>query len=231
MAILKTWYIHNRFLTQADIIDLENEEDEYYFQVYTLGNWGVLGDVIFKNWEVQDLSDRLDQFTNRRNGLDFGFASDPAALFRSHYDRAHKTIYFFDEFYERGLTNDVLADELKKIIDKDDLICDSAEPKSIQELNNYGVNARGAKKGKDSVLFGIQWLQQQHIVIDKHCVNGISEFRQYHWKKDKDGNAIRQPVDKNNHLIDASRYAYEDDMTGEVKKMKNPFYSYDYATA
>lgn len=211
LSIQKTWYIHNKFLTPDDIADLENETDPYFRTVYTFGGWGVLGHTIFTNWSVQDLSELADQFTNRRNGLDFGFSSDPAALSRSHYDRGKKTIYIFDELYEAKLTNDILADRLKPVIGSDDLICDSAEPKSIAELQRYGINARGARKGKDSVLFGIQWLQQQTIVIDAKCVNAKNEFAQYHWKEDAAGNAIRQPVDKNNHIIDATRYAYEDD--------------------
>lgn len=224
LSILKTWYIHNRFLTAADIADLTGEKDPYYFNVYTLGNWGVLGNVIFTNWEVADLSGMHDQFTNRRNGLDFGFSSDPAAGLATHYDRAHKTIYIFWELYERGLTNDVLAGELRPTINNDAIKSDSAEPKSIQELNNHGINAVAASKGRDSVLFGIQWLQQQHIIIDKSCVNTINEFRQYKWREDKSGAAIRQPVDKNNHAIDALRYAYEDEAleTG-IKSVPDPF--------
>ena len=105
---------------------------------------------------------------------------------------------------------------------------------SIAELEKYGVNAAGAVKGKDSVIYGIQWLQQQHIVIDPTCINTRNEFQQYHWKKDKDGNAIRQPAEKNNHIIDATRYAYEDDMRsvsdwsdvqglGQVDNYTNPW--------
>ena len=228
ISILKTWYIHNKFLTPDDVKDLENESDPYYRNVYTLGNWGVLGNVIFTNWRVEDLSGKVDQFTNRRSGLDFGFSSDPAAMPVTHYDKAHKTIYIFDELYERGLTNDLLAAEIKnhvghwhtdeqtkerKCTSTDYVTCDSAEPKSIMELRQHGVNAGAAKKGKDSVLFGIQWLQQQTIIIiDSKCINARNEFSQYKWKEDKDGNAIRQPVDKNNHLIDGLRYGYENDM-------------------
>lgn len=212
LSILKTWYIHNRFLTKADIRDLENETDEYYYNVYTLGNWGVLGDVIFKNWRSEDLSTMLEQFTNYRNGLDFGFSSDPAALCQSHFDRSKKIIYIFGEYYERGLTNDELADGIKPMIGKQLVICDSAEPKSIAELQKYHINAVGAKKGKDSVNFGIQWLQQQEIIVDSKLLNTRTELEIYHWKKDKDGNAVRQPVDKNDHIISALRYAYEDDM-------------------
>ncbi|MHB0967403.1 MAG: PBSX family phage terminase large subunit [Bellilinea sp.] len=212
LSILKTWYIHNEFLTADDVKDLENETDPYYRNVYTLGNWGILGSVIFTNWRVEDLSGMRDQFTNHRNGLDFGFSSDPAAMPVTHYDKMRKTIYIFDELHERGLTNDLLAEEIIARIGRDYVTCDSAEPKSIAELQRHGVNAGAARKGKDSVLFGIQWLQQQTIVIDKNCVNTRNEFSQYKWKEDAAGNAIRQPVDRNNHIIDGLRYAYEDDM-------------------
>ena len=212
LTILKTWYIHNIFLTPDDIADLEGEQDEYYRNVYTFGNWGVLGNVIFKNWTVQDLSEMHNQFTNHQHGLDFGFSSDPAAVVSTHYDRKRKTIYIYNELYERGLTNDVLAGEVKDMIGDNYVVCDSAEPKSIEELRMHGVYAQPADKGKDSVLHGIQWLQQQKIIIDKSCINTKNEFMQYQWKEDKDGNAMRQPLDKNNHIIDALRYAYESEM-------------------
>lgn len=214
LFILKTWYEHNKFLTPQDIEGLTNEKDEYYRNVYTYGNWGVLGDVIFTNWEIQDLSGMESQFTNIRNGLDFGFASHPAAISRSHYDQERKIIYIFGELYETGLTNDLLADEAIRMVGKDFIIGDSAEPKSIVEMQAKGVNITGAKKGKDSVTFGIDWLKQHKIIIDKRCVNHIKEFQQYQWKKDANGNAVTppKPVDKNNHLLDALRYAYEGDM-------------------
>ena len=218
LSILKTWYIHNRFLTPDDVRDLTNEKDPYYHNVYTLGNWGVLGNVIFANWRTEDLSGMRLQWANRRHGLDFGFSSDPAAVVVTHYDRMRKTIYIYDELYERGLTNDLLAAEVSERIQQDDVKCDSAEPKSIAELRRYGVNARPAVKGKDSVLHGIQWLQQQTIIIDSRCVNMRNELQQYKWEEDKDGNAIRRPVDRNNHLIDALRYAYEDEARGGLKR-------------
>jgi phage terminase large subunit len=217
LSILKTWYIHNRFLTPDDIADLENETDPYFRDVYTFGKWGVLGDVIFKNWEVRDLSDLIPTFDNLRFGLDFGFSSDPAALVCSHYDKARKTIYIFNEFYERGLTNDMLADGIRPFVNYRRIIGDSSEPKSIQELRNSGIDAIGARKGPDSIMHGIQWLQQHAVVIDSRCINTRNEFQQYQWQRDKDGNAIRRPVDKNNHIIDALRYAYEDDSAGSLE--------------
>ena len=226
VSILKTWYIHNRFLTPDDIHDLENEKDKYFYQVYTLGNWGILGNVIFTNWRVEDLSGMRDQFTNHHNGLDFGFADDPAAMPATHYDRKNKTIYLYEELYEYGLTNDLLAAAVKNIIESQRVTCDSAEPKSIKELRNHGVNAHPAKKGKDSVLFGIQWLQQQQIVIDPRCINTINEFRQYKWKEDASGRAIPEPVDRNNHSIDGLRYGYEEESFAQrgAETVPNPFY-------
>lgn len=221
LSILKTTYKDNKFLTDEDVQGLENETDKYYYNVYTLGNWGVLGNVIFTNWSVEDLSGLRSQFTTRRYGLDFGFSSDPAAMPCTHYDRMRKTIYIFDELYERGLTNDILSIEVKKLSENDLVTCDSAEPKSIAELKRYGIKAQPAVKGKDSVLFGIQWLQQQKIVIDARCVNTKNEFQQYKWKEDNMGNATRSPVEINNHIIDALRYAYENDMRGEPRKARS----------
>lgn len=227
LSILKTWYIHNKFLTKQDIEGLLNERDEYYRNVYTYGNWGVLGDVIFTNWRTDDLEPMREQFTNRRNGLDFGFASHPAGISVSHYDNERKRIYIFDELYETGLTNDLLSNEAKRMCGNERIIGDSAEPKSIAEMQQHGVNITGAKKGKDSITFGIDWLKQHEIIIDKRCVNHIKEFQQYQWKRDANGNVVSppKPVDKNNHLIDALRYAYEDDMGGGVTAIENPFYN------
>jgi phage terminase large subunit len=212
LSILKTTYKDNRFLTLDDRADLEQERDTYYYSVYTLGNWGVLGDVIFTNWTVQDLADKTAQFTNPRHGLDFGFADNPAAVVVSHYDNERGIIYVYQELYETNLTNPELAQRVVDLVGDNPVTCDSAEPKSIVELNNNGVSASGAKKGKDSIHFGIQWLQQRTIVIDKSCINLRNELQQYHWKKDAGGNSLPVPVDKNNHLIDALRYAYEGDM-------------------
>jgi len=114
-------------MTQQDIDGLLNETDEYYRDVYAFGNWGVLGDVIFKNWRVEDLSVTLPeaQRTNRRNGLDFGFSSDPAAVGVTHYDKMRKTIYFYKELYETGLTNDILSERVKDMIGNERIVCDT----------------------------------------------------------------------------------------------------------
>jgi len=219
LSILKTTYKDNKYLTPDDIADLESESDFYHFQVYTLGNWGVLGNVILTNWKIVDMSDRSSEYylpeeqrTHRKHGLDFGYSSDPAAAPMTHYERGKKRIWIYDELYETGLTNPDLAAVLRPKIGDDYITADSAEPKSITELRTQGIRAQSARKGKDSVLFGIQWLQQQEIIVDKHCINMRNELQSYKWREDALGNALPVPVDRNNHLIDALRYAYEDEM-------------------
>lgn len=209
--ILKTTYNDNlRFLSEDEVWELENETDEYFKNVYTLGNWGVLGDVIFNNWETQDLSDKLESFGHYRNGLDFGYAADPSALFRG--SMRGDTIYVTHSLYKRGLMNKPLADLLKPILGRDVVRCDCAEPKSIDELKQYGINATPSKKGADSVLHGIQWLMGKKIVVHYELQDMINELAIAQWQKDKNGETLPKPVDKNNHLIDGMRYAFEPEM-------------------
>lgn len=211
LIILKTIYKDNRFLEDDDIYELEHEGDKYWHDVYTLGNWGTLGAVVFSNWEVQDLSKVKKKFDNYKNGLDFGFTNDPTAFVRMHYDKKRKILYITDEFYERGLTNQEIAKALKPMIGSEYVTCDSAEPKSIEELKRENINALGALKGKDSVGFGIQFLKGLKIIIDKNCQNVINEFQLYQWKKTRDGDTLNIPVDRDNHTIDAIRYGMEDE--------------------
>jgi len=209
LSILKTTYKDNKFLEQDDIDELENEQDEYYKEVYTLGNWGILGDLIFTNWKIEDLSKIKNTFGTYYNGLDFGFSNDPSAAGRQAIKG--KKLYILQELlYEKELTNDVIAGKLKPAIGKEYIRCDSAEPKSIAELRGYGIEALAAKKGPGSVNFGIQYLKQFEIIIDRECQNAINEIQLYQWKKDKDGEVINIPVDKNNHFMDQVRYALND---------------------
>lgn len=181
---------------------------------------GYFGDLIFTNWKKVDiLNDPIfETFDLFKNGLDFGFSNDPTAFTRSYHQRSRNRIYIFNEYKNYEVTNDQIAIDLKPMLNGDNVICDSAEPKSIKELNNHGVSALGAVKGKDSVLHGIQWLKQQEILIDKTCQGHINDFQQYQWKKDKEGNTLNVPVDRNNDFIDALRYAFENEMLlGDTK--------------
>lgn len=212
VSILKTTYKDNRFLTQDDIEALENETDQYYYEVYTLGNWGVLGAVIFKNWRVEDLTEVRKTFDKIRHGLDFGFADDPNALADIHYDKSRKRLFIFGEEYAADLTNDEIAEMVKPHVGPRVVTCDSSEPKTIKELQIRKINAVGAKKGPGSVEAGIRFLQGLEIIICTSCPNTKMEFSKYKWREDKNGNVLPVPVDKDNHLIDAIRYALEDEI-------------------
>lgn len=210
--IVKTTYKDNIFLTAEDRALLEDETDPYFYNVYTLGNWGVLGNVIFKNWRVEDLTEQIPHFDNIYIGCDFGFASDPNALVKCHLDKKKKKIYIFDEWYQAGMTDDELLRVCEKFVGNEYVMCDNAEPKTIDFLASNNIKAIGAIKGADSINRGIRWLQGYEVIIHKTCQNAKNEFEQYHWQEDKYGNAMAKPVDTNNHLIDATRYAFSNVM-------------------
>lgn len=217
--IQKTTYKDNEFLDKQYIKTLKElaTQDPNYYKVYALGEWGSIGNVIFSNWEKQDLSGIKQSFDNIFHGLDFGFADDPTAYVRVHYDKRRKTIYIFDEFYKQGQFIDEIAQSLKHKVKNDYITCDSSEPRSIADLRRHGLRAVGAKKGPGSVEHGIKFLQSNKLVIDESCVNTIKEVSSYKWREDKDGNPIPRPVDIDNHILDALRYAMESEMVGTNK--------------
>lgn len=227
LSILKTTHKDNRFLAPEDHEALEGEKDEYFRNVYTYGNWGILGDVIFRNWRTEDLSAYKDIAEKNYYGLDFGFASDPAAVIRVRFERAKKRILILDEIYERGLINTRLAEKARPLVGRHPVTCDCAEAKSIAELRLLGINAIASKKGADSVIHGIQWLQGYEIVVDTQCQHTRNELTLYQWRKDKDGNSLAVPVDKNNHLIDALRYALESEITSAPSSVPPKDYGND----
>lgn len=212
MLIKRTTYKDNRWLTDDDRRLLESETDKYYYDVYTLGKWGVLGNLIFTNWEVADLSEQRKTWAKYHNGLDFGFYPDPAAFVRVGINRSKHEVYIFNEAGGQSMTNDELAAKIKPLIHSEVVTCDSAEPKSIQELNNLGINAIPARKGAGSVEFGIKWLQKQRIIVDVSCTEVALEFKKYKYQEDRSGNVLPKPVDRDNHYIDALRYSIEAEM-------------------
>lgn len=212
VTILKTTYKDNLFLTKADRELLENETDPYFYNVYTLGNWGVLGYVIFKNWCVKNLATLIPTFDKIYCGCDFGYAVDENALIKVHYDKKQKKIYVFGEWYQAGMSDDELLRVGKGFFGRNYIGCDSAEPKTIDYLVMNGLNAYAVKKGADSINRGIRWLQGHEIIVDVSCQNFKNEIEVYHWQEDKYGNAMAKPVDEKNHLIDALRYALENVM-------------------
>ncbi|MFX0136111.1 MAG: PBSX family phage terminase large subunit [Candidatus Hodarchaeota archaeon] len=221
LLIVHSTYKDNKFLTKEDIQLLEDETDQYYYDVYSLGKWGVLGAVIFKNWEIQDLTDIKSYADNIRIGQDFGFSKDESATIIIHYDKKKKIIYVLDEIYQTELSNldlsNLIKEKFKELnINSNQVVyCDCAEPKSISELRTNKINAYGVKKGPDSINFGIKFLQKHKIIIDKKCQNFKNEISQYKWKENKNGDVLTIPIDKNNHLLDSLRYALENDMLQE----------------
>ena len=144
-------------------------------------------------------------------GLDFGFASDPACFILCSYDRKHETIYLLKEIFKRGMSNRQLAEEIKPLLGSAsiEVYCDSAEPKSIMDLRDCGLNwARACHKAPGCVEYRIKWLQHRRIVIDPtRTPNAAREFANYEYEKDKDGNILSRLPDRDNHSIDALAYA------------------------
>jgi phage terminase large subunit len=163
--------------------------------------------------QLVDLGDRKVKmkttFDNYYNGLDFGYSSDPLAFERAHLDTKNKIIYVTDELYQRELQNDETAKILKPIVQRELITCDSAEPKSIADLRREDLNAKGAKKGKDSISFGIRFIKGYKLMVSPQCSGLIKELSGYKWREDKDGNILSSPIEFNNHAIDALRYGLE----------------------
>ena len=205
-----TNYLCNEWLDARDLQlfeDMKQNRPERY-KVAGLGDWGVTEGVIFSNWETADLTDRIPHFANIYNGLDFG-VSDPNALIRFDFEPGQKKIYVFDEFYQGGISLEKLAQEVSRRIGNGFVTCDCAGSQQILELCRFGIRAIPCRKGSGSIQYGIQWLQGYDIIVDYRCENFIREISNYRWNTDKNGNATDTPVDAENHLMDALRYASE----------------------
>lgn len=211
--LMITNYKLNEFLDVKDYARYEKKKKEDYedYKTSGLGMPGVSKGLIFRNWRIEDTEKYKNTFELIRRGLDFGYSSDPSAFLQFNVDLKAKRIVVFDEFGAIELTNEMLANELKKRTEPYALIkADAAEPKSIAELNNLGINAIPAQKGPDSVLHGIKWLKGFEIIVDPKCKGLIEELGLYRWKVDKLDNPLNIPEDKNNHYIDALRYGSDD---------------------
>lgn len=217
-----TNYLCNEFLGESDLILFEEmKKNPKRYRVAGLGEWGVVDGLVYENWKEQqfDIEEiRQIEGIQAAFGLDFGYTTDPTALWCGLVDKANKRIYVFDELYEKALTNNMIADRITTMgYAKERITGDSSEPKSITELRNYGLhNIKGARKGKDSVNNGIQRIQDYEIIVHPRCVNFLTEISQYQWEKDRFGQYTGKPEDANNHLMDAMRYALERINLGEL---------------
>ncbi|MDD4804290.1 MAG: PBSX family phage terminase large subunit [Candidatus Pacebacteria bacterium] len=221
-TILKTTYKDNRFLDDAYIRSLEalKEKDYTYYMIYALGEWGVLGNLIYTNYIIEDIPQDPLMYGSTYTGLDFGFI-DPSVALRIGYK--DQEIYIFDELYQSGLTNTQLIQLLQDFTPKGELItADNAEPARIKEIRRAGFTVQPMIKDKDSVKFGIDWLKRRKIHIHPSCINTINEIQQYKYLEDKDGNVLDKPVDFMDHAMDAMRYGTSPLWRGRARVIKKP---------
>jgi phage terminase large subunit len=221
-------YKDNEALDENIIRSLESRKDRpNFWKVYGLGEFGELEGKIYKGWQFID--EIPHEARLERRGLDFGYSLDPSALVDIYYFNGG---YILDEkLYQLGMSNKRIADFILDLDHPETLvIADSAEPKSIDEIYGYGVNIRGAEKGKNSVRQGIQFIQDLPISVTKRSVNLIKEYRNYTWATDRLGQTIKPniPEDAFNDLLDGARYGLSTlerrDLAREEAKLKNYVY-------
>ena len=221
---ITTNYLCNEWLDESDrnVFERMKVHNPRRFQVAGLGNWGIAEGLVYENFIEQKftLNDVRDCVTVA--GLDFGYTNDPTAFFIGFLDDKGKVLYVWDEIYKKGLSNRKIYEEIKRQgYAKESITGDSAEPKSIDELYDYGLRIKGAKKGRDSILNGIQWIQDLKIIIHPRCTNFITEISNYTWDKDRFGKTLNVPVDDFNHLMDAMRYGLEDHILNKHAVVRN----------
>jgi len=220
---MTTNYLMNEFLDEADrkVFETMKKNNPRRYRVAGLGEWGIVEGLIFENWEEKEFNlEDIKKIKGIKSafGLDFGYTNDPSALFCGMVDLNNKVIYVFDEMYKEGMSNEAIYEEITRMgYRKERIRADSAEPKSIDRLRTLGlVNIRAARKGKDSVNNGIDFIQDFKIVIHPKCVNFLTEISNYTWDTDKFGKKVNKPIDDFNHLMDAMRYALEDFIKGQT---------------
>lgn len=220
-----TNYLCNEFLDAADLRVFERmkRDNPRRYQVAGLGNWGMVDGLVYENFreaefELSDLPDTARSFF----GLDFGYTNDPTAFWVGMVDEKSKKIWVFDEMYERGMSNERIAERITEMgYAKEVITADSAEPKSIDRLRTLGLRrVRAAQKGKDSILNGIDRIQDYELIVHPRCKNFLVEIYNYTWAKDKFGRTINKPIDDFNHLMDAMRYALESLRGGGLSILK-----------
>lgn len=198
-------YLDNEALDEAIVTDIESHRgNKNWWAVYGLGQLGEVEGKIYKGWQIID--DIPHEARLERYGLDFGYSQDPAAIVAVYY---YNGGYILDELvYQKGMSNKRLADVLKNLPIAT-VVADSAEPKSIDEIKEYGVSVLAANKGPGSISQGILYVQDQKISMTKHSLNLIKEYRNYLWKTDRDGKILTIPEGGLDHALDATRYALE----------------------
>lgn len=223
--ILHTTYKDNRFLPESYIKALEEKArtNYNYYRIYALGEFASLDKLVYTNWRIEEFN-HANIVGDLAIGLDFGFVNDISALVASIIDDTNKRIYIFREWGDTNKTNEELAVIITSLgFAKSTIIADCAEQKSIEELRRKGISrVRACSKGKDSIIHGIQQLQQYDIIVHPNCEGVITELENYSWQKDKKTNEyINKPIDTFNHYLDALRYSIQIKNTNKQLKTIN----------
>jgi phage terminase large subunit len=205
VEVIVSTYKDNTFLPQSLIKEIEYLEktDPEFWKIYGLGEYGKVFGQIFENYTI--VSEIPKGATFISNGGDFGFTNDPCAILEVY--KQDGALWINELVYQRGMTNPDIANRLKELKkDREETIFDSAEPKSIKELENLQINVFAAQKGADSIRNSIDILKRYKFNVTSNSTNLIKELKTYKWVLDKGANPTQTPIDFNNHLIDALRY-------------------------
>ena len=206
-VILST-YKDNSFLDTETVKRIEwlKENDKSFWKIYGLGEWTTISGLIYTNWDTVEEMPEDVKFSVL--GLDFGYTNDPTALVKIAFKEG---VFYLDELiYKTGLTNQDIGEEMKqlKLSRNDTIFADSSEPKSIEELYRMGYKGiKPTKKGRDSVINGIDVVKSYQLRITTRSTNILKEIRGYKWMEDKNNNLINKPTNYNDHMMDAMRYA------------------------
>ena len=197
----------NMFLTDEEHRRIEGISDPELWKVYARGKTGSITGLVFPHFNVVDDLPPRDEWKVSAWGLDWGFSADPTAL--EHLVLAHGEIWTDEVIYRTGMTNPDIAQAMKEagLTGRDEIVADSAEPKSIAELNRMGYFIKACKKGADSISNGIDILKRYTWNVTRRSAGLRKELLAYKWKTDRNGDMTNQPIDAFNHAIDAVRYA------------------------
>ena len=197
--VIVSTYKDNPFLSAELCREIEGIKDPQLRKVYVLGEYGTIKGLIFPT--IRIVNEMPTGLRKKAIGLDFGYTNDPTAAVICGI--LGEKLYIDEIIYSRGLQNHQIAKRLPRNIE---IYCDSAEPKSIKDLQGFGLWAKGTKKGRDSILNGIGLLKKYELCITARSVNGLREQKQYKYKTDANGQATNKPIDDFNHFWDAVRY-------------------------
>lgn len=217
--LVKSTYRDNRFLPAEYGRELEAMAvtDPARYRIYALGEFATLDKLVFPGVVQREIGEEEGEGLPFFGGIDFGYVNDPTALVWGRYDRENRRVLILGEYFGRGMHNRDIAQKVMELgLHREIWTADSSERKSIDELKGLGLHRiRAAKKGPGSVLYGLNWLGGQQIILDRRCVGLREEFENYCWKKDpQSGEYVNEPIDSWNHGIDALRYGLEKQMRG-----------------